>query len=104
MPDDIWKDQRAVAEYVLATTKWYHLAIGGGTLKQSLCNHDWTKKGSQNVSWTDPELMKRTCFNSCGCNYPACSDTRPDVPRNHEYCSLCGPKFNQPIEVQFYYP
>ena len=33
--------------------------------------------------------------------YPACPDV-PDDPRNHKYCSICGPKFNQPIDVTFW--
>ena len=102
MPADLFDDPERVQEYVLATTKWYH--VGGSTLKNAPCDSSWTANGSQNVSWTDPELMKYTCGNVCDCNYPFCSDYTKDVPRNHQYCSLCGPKFNAPIEVDFFYP
>ena len=43
------------------------------------------------------------CSTGCNCNYPSCPDS-PDVPRNHQYCSLCGPKFNKDIEVKFWVP
>merc|ERR1711865_986475 len=99
MPADIFKDPRKVGEYVLATTKWYH--IDGVKLVQAACNPKWNKGGSQSVSWTDPTLMKYTCGTGCDCNYPACPDA-PDVPRNEQYCSLCGPKFNKDIEVKFW--
>jgi hypothetical protein len=100
MPADIWNDQKAVNDYVAATIKWYN--VGGAKLKQALCYRPGRyQQGSQSVSWTSPDLMKYTCNTLCSCNYPSCPDA-PDAPKNHRYCSLCGPKFNQPIEVKFW--
>lgn len=100
MPADIWADSNAVREYIGATIQWYNL--DGIQLKQKPCDRAGRRqKGSLNVSWTTPTLMKNTCSNVCDCNYPLCPDS-PDNPRNSQYCSLCGPKFNAPIEVKFW--
>lgn len=101
MPAGIWKDQNAVNNYVAATLEWYN--VNGLKLKQSRCDQAGRKQeGSAKVSWTLPNLMKNTCDALCNCVYPACPNV-PDDPQNHRYCSLCGPKFNQPgAEVQFW--
>lgn len=100
MPTDIWNDQNAVREYILATTKWYN--VDGVELKQKPCDRPGRKQsGSETVAWTTSTLMKNTCGNVCDCTYPLCPDS-PDVPRNQQYCSLCGPKFNAPIKVTFW--
>jgi len=105
MPNDLWKNTERVHEYVEATIKWYRLSGLTGSLQQSPCYHaDRIQRGSENVSWTgNGDLMRYTCDTVCSCNYPFCPD-EPDVPRNQQYCSLCGPKFNAPILVKFWYP
>jgi hypothetical protein len=76
--------------------------LDGVSLKQKPCDRAGRKqKGSEAVPWTTSTLMKNTCSAVCDCNYPLCPDS-PDVPRNHQYCSLCGPKFNAPITVTFW--
>ena len=61
--------------------------------------------GNETAAWTQPELMEAICSGGdpkfgpgCGCDYPHCPD-EPDEPARHHYCSLCGPKFNAPIEI-----
>merc|ERR1719424_379859 len=101
MPADIWDDQRAVEEYVEATIKLYN--VEGSELKQEACDHaGHIQRGGENVSWTSEFLMLETCGPVCHCRYPDCKD-EPDEPKEHHYCSLCGPKFNAPIEVKFWY-
>ena len=69
MPADIWADSNAVREYIGATIQWYNL--DGIQLKQKPCDRAGRRqKGSLNVSWTTPTLMKNTCSNVCDCNYP----------------------------------
>ena len=95
MPDNIWNNPAAVDAYVAATIKYYN--VGSVMLQNAGCNRTGkTPDGSQSASWTSPEIMQYYCADECGCTYPACPDnpTGPGV-----YCSLCGPKFNQPINV-----
>lgn len=100
MPDDIWSDSNAVDEYVAATVALYNIA--GAKLVNSLCDRTGrTQNGSVVASWTSPDLMSSTCQAKCLCKYP-CVD-QPDEPFPlHRYCSLCGPKYNQPIEVNLW--
>jgi len=58
--------------------------------------------GSQQINWSSNTLMKMTCDVFCDCTYPNCPDV-PDKPGAHRYCSLCGPKFNAPINVSYYF-
>lgn len=53
------------------------------------------------MPWTTSALTNNTCSVICGCDYPSCPDN-PDKPPM--YCSLCGPKFNAPIYISFWYP
>ena len=109
MPDDIWDDTNAVQEYVAAVINFYSTepqddATGLEVeLLNSLCDHTGARASNktQRAPWTSPDLMKYTCGAVCGCSYPACPDV-PDDPRNHKFCSLCGPKFNQNITVTFW--
>lgn len=100
MPDEIWSDSNAVDEYVATTIALYN--VGGAKLVNSLCDRTGrTQNGSAVASWTSPDLMRLTCQDKCLCKYP-CPD-QPDQPFPlHLYCSLCGPKYNQPIEVKLW--
>ena len=100
MPDDIWSDSNAVDEYVATTIALYNVA--GAKLVNSLCDRTGrTQNGSVVAPWTSPDLMSITCQAKCLCKYP-CVD-QPDSPFPlHRYCSLCGPKYNQPIRVWFW--
>jgi len=107
MPAGIWKDQSAVNNYVTATLEWYN--VNGFKLKQQPCDRADRKPATgppTSVAWTMPNLMRNTCDAVCNCVYPACPDV-PDAPPDRwgtsRFCSLCGPKYNQPIEVQFWY-
>ena len=73
-----------------------------------------------NVKWAPEALMDDVCQRKCSCNYlnqnstVLCRDGPPctppqlpeckDVPENPygPFCSLCGPKYNQDVEVYLY--
>jgi len=63
------------------------------------------------VTWAPPLLMDGICAQQCQCNFPgqkypanatlpACTD-QPDDPAAAKWCSLCGPKYNQKINIVF---
>jgi hypothetical protein len=76
---------------------------------QAPCDHNplrWVRYGSQMISWTNSEFGADVCQRRCGCGGNSgvkCKDT-PDQPTLEKFCSLCGPKYNQPIAVTFWYP
>ena len=53
--------------------------------------------------WAPKVMMKAICDLRCNCNYPNCKDV-PDDPKTKHWCSLCGPKYNAPINVTLYNP
>jgi len=69
----------------------------------------WTGIGS-NGGGTDV-LMGPICEEQCHCSYPSypvynpalpgCPDA-PDDPANGKFCSLCGPKYNAPIDIDLF--
>jgi hypothetical protein len=60
---------------------------------------------NRTIDWAPAKLMQPICLEHCECDYSAqpgtihCKDV-PDNPLAASWCSLCGPKFNKPIEVQ----
>ena len=70
--------------------------------------------GSKLVAWAPATMMEGICAQQCHCNYqsasltarsaslPPCKD-QPDNPAAMEWCSLCGPLYNEPISVNLYY-
>ena len=103
MPGDIWNDPEAVAKYVDLTLTFYHPP--GGPRRNQPCNRTWSKRGVTTVPWTDPKPMSAACDGRCNCVYSkgTCKDV-PDDPKEHHYCSLCGPKFNAPIRLEYWFP
>ena len=77
----------------------------------------WTPQGSRTMqaAWAPVGLMTAICAKQCNCaftpnatetaparsNLSPCTDG-PDNPTAMTWCSLCGPKFNQPIEINLY--
>jgi len=65
--------------------------------------------GIQGTLWANKELMDPICAKQCHCTYgfsfnatlPYCKD-QPDDPTAGKWCSLCGPKYNQPITIDLY--
>ena len=122
MPDDIWTDKTAVAEYVRATEEAYaNNYFSTGSLKQQPCDHNpaqWVRNGSQQINWLGTEGQgteigfDNFCVRRCSCCPPGapsnperCPRTCTDMPdKPPYYCSLCGPTLNAPISVYFYYP
>ena len=63
-----------------------------------------------NVDWAPELLMDAICQKQCLCNYdgknrttplPKCPDV-PDDPKAGKWCSLCGPKYNAPIQIDLF--
>ena len=118
--DDFWTDQRVVDEYVNVTLAIYEQYVGLKLVQQP-CDHDpekWVLRPSktQQIGWDGANATQRQgfadfCAQRCHCSLPGgsrpglqpCRDG-PDRPPLEEYCSLCGPKLNEPIDVYFYYP
>jgi uncharacterized surface protein with fasciclin (FAS1) repeats len=129
MPDSIWNDTKAIANYIGITNHLWEIQLPGlpnfDAITQGRCGptnngseyegnrilyfKDFTTPaGSKNVSWTQPNLMAAVCSGGnrkfgggCGCDYPYCPDI-PDNPGAHRFCSLCGPKFNAPIAINLW--
>jgi uncharacterized surface protein with fasciclin (FAS1) repeats len=60
---------------------------------------------NRTIDWGPNKLMEPICLQHCECDYRGDPGTTPckDVPDNPaaaSWCSLCGPKFNRPIEIQ----
>ena len=51
------------------------------------------------VEWAPPALMNDICKVQCNCVFPGCPN-QPDDPASGKWCSLCGPKYNEPISVE----
>ena len=68
---------------------------------------------TERVDWAPHKLMDGVCQKQCLCNFgngtggkpslqlPTCQD-QPDDPRARKFCSLCGPKYNTPIEISLF--
>lgn len=56
---------------------------------------------NRTINWAPDKLMQPICAERCGCDYGRgkCKDV-PDNPLAESWCSLCGPLFNRPIEIQ----
>ena len=124
MPDDIFDPSNAVAlqAYINATIALFtachndicplnseapFVELGRCAGKNYSYPDPW---GNTNVAWAPRHLMHGVCEKQCMCNFanesktstlPTCQDT-PDDPKAGTFCSLCGPKFNQPIKVTLF--
>ena len=100
-------------EYEDVTIQLFPLP-GGGKLELGRCsdkmyNVVWPSPASVTVDWAPPALMGAICLSKCECNYrneypiskQTCID-EPDKTDDNRWCSLCGPKFNQPIEINYF--
>jgi hypothetical protein len=75
-------------------------------------NYTETRQSKANVPWGLVEMMDQICQSKCKCNYlhknktvpklPECQDRADDPPFNGPFCSLCGPEYNQPIEIAMF--
>ena len=102
MPPSIFNDTVALAEYIRITEQ-LSLVFRGGLINQA-CTvvPSYKRNGTKTIDWS--EGFKPWCEARCGCGglLNPCKDV-PDDPAKHTYCSLCGPKYNGPIEVQMYH-
>jgi len=81
-----------------------------GHLELGLCSQAGYAKAAtcpfqQPIQWAPEGLMRPVCEIKCSCNFPDCC-TSPGSCRDNakagKFCSLCGPKFNAPINIQCY--
>ena len=102
MPDGIFKNKTALQAYIDVTLafEW------AGHLELGLCSEVGYALAApcpfkQPFEWAPPALMRPVCEKQCGCNFPDCTgrEARDGI---HNFCSLCGPKFNTPISIQCY--
>lgn len=116
MPDALFlpENKAALQAYVNTTLAFYKPAFAGSNLQLGRCQFTagFNKYVGQetNVVWAPDDLMNFICKVQCQCSFdgknadlPKCSDDiKPDDPDTQHWCSLCGPKFNDPITVDFY--
>jgi len=103
MPPGIFNDTVALEEYVRITQQLSSTIAGRGNLEQGPCaGPNFRANGTLQIDWF--EGFKPWCKARCGCGglLNPCKDV-PDDPATHTYCSLCGPKYNQPIDIQFFH-
>ena len=102
MPPSIFNDTVALAEYIKITEQLSTVLRGGRMVNQG-CKvvPSYVPNGTLTIDWF--EGFKPWCMARCGCGglLNPCKDV-PDDPAKHTYCSLCGPKYNAPIDVQLY--
>ena len=96
----MFNDTAALAEYVRITQQVSSTIAGRGNLLQGPCpGPNFRSNGTLQIDWF--EGFKPWCKARCGCGglLNPCKDM-PDDPATHTYCSLCGPKYNAPIDLQ----
>ena len=79
-------------------------------------HRNWVRDGNRSIDWFAG--FANWCSARCGCGIPGpdgirnagsrvaqkpCEDV-PDEPAVHRFCSICGPRYNAPIDVQLYHP
>ena len=78
-------------------------------------NYTVPRNSKENVPWAPSEMMDQICQRKCKCNYLNKNKTVPTEPGTKiplpecidanyagPFCSLCGPKYNQPIEIAMF--
>ena len=98
MPPGIFNDSVALAEYV-RITQMVSYSAGRGRLVQAPCpGPNYRSNGTLQIDWFAG--FRPWCHARCGCGglFP-CKDV-PDDPATHKFCSLCGPKYNAPVDLQ----
>jgi uncharacterized surface protein with fasciclin (FAS1) repeats len=100
------KNARALKAYTDITLKLYTFPFSNNQTKLELgrckdIGYPASAGGRQGIVWAPGALMTGICAQQCHCTYPACPD-QPDNPKAGTFCSLCGPKFNQPITVNLW--
>lgn len=103
MPPEIFDNPVAVAAYVQITQQLSNLVPGRGNMVNAPCpgpNYGPAPNATLQIDWS--EGFGPWCRARCGCGgllQPPCKDV-PDDPATSTYCSLCGPKYNAPLEAQ----
>merc|ERR1711865_1000389 len=111
------QNKAALQRYIDITVKFYSNSFSKTLSKLEVGRCKDTKVytsgpfGIQGISWTTGALMDPICAEQCHCTFsynpfkpgtlPRCQD-QPDDPKAGKFCSLCGPKYNQPITISLY--
>ena len=108
MPASLFESQNAAAlkRYINITIDLYHFSLS--TYKTQLelgrCKDigytTYLGPSSKNIQWAPPALMKGICQAQCNCLFPSTCRDQPDDPAAGKWCSLCGPKYNEPIAIE----
>lgn len=98
MPPDIFNDTVALAEYIRITQQVSNV-VGRGNIVNAPCpGPNYRSNGTLEIDWF--EGFKPWCQARCDCGLlKPCKDLHDD-PATHTYCSLCGPKYNAPMDLQ----
>jgi uncharacterized surface protein with fasciclin (FAS1) repeats len=95
-------NQEFMMHYINVTVAW---SWGGLGLQVGQCSELGLNTPipcpSNSIEWAPPELMRPLCEERCNCDFPDCHGR--DNWRTGHLCPLCGPRFNEPIEVQCYH-
>ena len=112
MPAAIFEPQNAVAlqRYINITVEFYSYTLNGenvgpGPLEVGRCSDIGYKDfaAKENGPWVaGKDLMGPICLQQCKCTYGRTCKDRPDEPDAGFFCSLCGPKYNQPIDITLF--
>ena len=78
--------------------------VGGSKLEVGRCADIGygASAGSASAAWAPSALMVPICKSKCNCDYPYNCPDQPDDPQRENFCSLCGPMFNQDIEIDLF--
>lgn len=116
MPASLFDPSNAAAlkQYEDITTELYGITTGVQNLEVGQCKDiGYTSikvSARSGVQWAPSNLMTPICAKKCHCAFtstttallnstlPSCVDL-PDKPKRGSWCSLCGPKYNQPVVV-----
>ena len=102
IPPSLFNDTVALAEYIRLTEQ-LSLVFRGNLINQACTSvPSYRANGTKTIDWS--QGFEPWCEARCGCggHLKPCKDV-PDDPATHTYCSLCGPKYNQPIDIQFFH-
>jgi len=128
MPNSLFdpENKKALDKYINITLDLFQIYIGylrrGPLMELGRCGHgenNYTTPSSfvkgqdyEEVIWAPVPLMTDICKEKCNCDFiykpntgrkeNNCPDV-PDDPKAGKWCSLCGPKFNAPIDIYLFF-
>eukprot|EP00729_Bicosta_minor_P029374 gene29374-22344_t len=111
VPPELFRVNNTIAldQYRLTTQNGWGIMADGQLSTGNCKSKGYTyPAGSRIIDWAPKRVMTDVCKSQCNCEYPDCPDAPDDPSRCNIFgctpffCSLCGPKYNSPIEVNLY--